>query len=497
MAFGDRFGNRPPRSLEEQTNSFASYLPTGRAWGAKNLPGTVMRGMLEGLAGELIRNEALITEFRDEIIPDETTLFIGEWEQALGIPDKCFTGRGTDDERRRDVLAKLASLGVQTAEDMRLLALRIYGISLTVTTPTKDETNVFPYTFNPSGGADPTGDAGSFFFNVSGKESRFQIIINYADTPVGSTFPYTFPIPFIERGVPIIECLFALLRPANVGFTQQIPIPTTSPVPTPTPPGFTKQLLSLDYDDSFYMESATAATVGITDTFSISIWAKNLETSPDPGNDGLYCIRTAAVTNSIDFTADLSSNDDINVAIINSVSSGRQNKTWTNVMDGGAGAPWKHYVLTWGGTATGTDPPGVDDLRLYVDGVNQGVADTVTTDSDGTSMTDTARDLRVGGRVGLNDRWFGPIYSAALFDKVLAPAEVTVLYNGGNARDRDVQTNDGAYVSATNLIHYNRLGFGVTDVEIGAEHVEGADLALEDNPDLMVTDADLITDIPV
>ncbi len=484
------------RSLIEQTNSLAAYLPTGRVWGAKHLPGTVMRGLIEGLAGELIRNEALIAEFRDQIIPDETTLFLGEWESALGIPDDCFTGRGTDDERRRDVLAKLASLGVQTAEDMRLLALRIYGIPLTVTTPTVDDVNVFPYTFNPTGDPDPTGDGGRFFFNVSDKESRFQIIINYEDTPVGSTFPYTFPIPFIERGVPIIECLFAKLRPANVGFTQQIPIPTTSPVPTPTSPGFIKQLKSLDFDDTFFMASTTAATVGITDTFSISIWAKNLETAADAGNDGLYCIRDAFAPDAIDMTADISSIDDLQVVIVNNASVGRQNKVWNNVIDGGAGAPWKHYVLTWGGTATGPGT-GPDDLHLYVDGVDQGVADTISIDLDGTGMTDKVRDIRVGGRVNADDRWRGPIYSSALWNRVLAPAEVTTLFNGGNARDFDVQTNDGGYVSASNLIHYNRLGFGITDIEIGDEYVPGADLALEDVPDATVDSTDLITDIPV
>ena len=494
MAFGDRFGKRPPRSLEEQTNSFASYLPTGRAWGAKNLPGTVMRGLLEGFAGELIRNEALIAEFRDEIIPDETNLFISEWEQALAIPDDCFTGAGTDDERRRDVLAKLASLGVQTAEDMRVLALSIYGIELIVTTPAIDDQNIFPYTFNLlEETPDPEGDAGTFFFNVSDKQSRFQIIIEYTNLPEPVVFPYTFPIPFLTREIAVIQCLFEKIRPANVGFTQQVLIPTQSSVPPPTGPGFSKQLKSLDFDDTFDMRSATAATVGITDTFSISVWAKNLETSPDAGNDGIYCIRSGAVPNSIDMTCEVSSNDNLQVVIVNSVSSARQNKVWDSVIEGGASAPWKHYVLTWGGDA-GT---GVDGLHLYVDGIDQGVADTVTSDLDGTSMTDTIREIRIGGRVGVNDRWLGPSYSGALWDKVLAPAEVTALFNGGNARDFDVQTNDGAYVSASNLIHYNRLGFGDTDVEIGTEYVVGADLALEDQPDLTVDGTDLITDIPV
>lgn len=224
------------RNLEEQTNSLANYLPSGRAFAAKNVEDTVTRGLLAGLSGELLRNAELVQEFRDQIIPDETVLFVDEWESALGIPDACFTGQGTIDERRADVLAKLASLGVQTAEDMRRLALQIYGIELTIRNPTRDPDNVFPYTFNPTGELDPGGDGGTFTFGLSDREARFQIVIEYDNLPEPVLFPLTFPIPFGTREVAVIECLLTKLRPANVGFTQEILLPTESPAPQPTPP---------------------------------------------------------------------------------------------------------------------------------------------------------------------------------------------------------------------------------------------------------------------
>jgi len=223
------------RTLEEQTNSLAAYLPLGKLWGAKNQEGTITRGLLEGLSGELIRNSALLAEYREEILPDRTVLFLSEWERALGIPDDCFTGIGTDDERRNDILAKLASLGVQSAEDMRILALQVYGVDITIRNPTRSEDYVFPYTFHPTGEADP-GDGGSFIFNLSDREARFQIIVEYHNLPTAVIFPYTFPLSFGSREANIIECLLTKLRPANVGFTQEILIGTETPVPPSIPP---------------------------------------------------------------------------------------------------------------------------------------------------------------------------------------------------------------------------------------------------------------------
>lgn len=234
------------RSLEEQTNSLAAYLPIGKLWGAAYQEGTVTRGLLAGLSGELLRNAALLEEFREQILPDRTTQFLDEWESALGIPDACFTGEGTDDERRNDILAKLASLGVQTSEDMRRLALTVYGIELTIRNPSRDPDNVFPYTFQPTGELDPGGDGGELVFNLSDREARFQIIIEYDNLPDPVLFPLTFPIPFGTRAVATIECLFAQLRPANVGFTQDVPIPSGSPAPQPEPPDLTTSTVSLE-----------------------------------------------------------------------------------------------------------------------------------------------------------------------------------------------------------------------------------------------------------
>lgn len=183
--------------VERLTNTLAYYLPTGRAWGAKNCEGTVVRSLLKGLAQELLRMEDAIQEFRDEILPDETVLFIDEWESALGIPDECFPGTGSIDERRRDVLVKLVALGVQTAGDFQTLA-NLMGVGLQM-----------------SNGADHYlhGKLPFIAFG-SDKESRFTIVVDF-DLTLPASFTYTFPIVFGEVTLAQIQCLFEKLKPAN------------------------------------------------------------------------------------------------------------------------------------------------------------------------------------------------------------------------------------------------------------------------------------------
>lgn len=245
--------------------------------------------------------------------------------------------------------------------------------------------------------------------------------------------------------------------------------------------------------------SGNEDAVGITDTFTISVWLKNEDLTPT-GSDTWYSIRaTGTDANSIDLKCALNSNNNVDLDVTDASLSLRQNRKWSAIIKGGASAMWRHIVVTWGGD-TGT---GVDGFHLYADGIDQGVG-TDTADLDGSGMTDTDRAIRVGGRIVTDDEWTGPIYSAALWDKVLNPTEIAGLYNGGNARDFDLQSDGGGYASSANLIHYNRLDGlgGTTDVEFGRDRAEtgvvppALGLSLEGNgttPD----DTDLTTDIPI
>ena len=185
-------------TVEQLTDSLAAHLPTGRAWlwKARQSNG---RDFLRGIGYELLRDENLLIQFWQQLDPRVTTDFITEWEAALGIPDDCFNPVGqTIEARRLYVTAKLASLGVQTADDFVSLAA-IFGVFCTVLAG---------------------GDYGAFALHFpvlvfgTAEDARFTIIVNF-DTPVGSNFPWAFAHPFLSGINEFIMCLFEHLKPAN------------------------------------------------------------------------------------------------------------------------------------------------------------------------------------------------------------------------------------------------------------------------------------------
>lgn len=181
-------------TLEQHTQALANYLPSGRLWAGKNLKDTNLRKLLEGLAQEMIRSEGYLKAFSDEYIPLDTEVFLEDWERVLGIPDGCFSGDGTLEQRKRDVLVKLASLGVQTVADFERLAT-YFGTTVTVI-PGND------YHISPG-----------FPFPVTDEESRYYIVIEFVNPNPG--FPYTFPFTFGGNEAPVLECLYRKLKPAN------------------------------------------------------------------------------------------------------------------------------------------------------------------------------------------------------------------------------------------------------------------------------------------
>ena len=183
---------------EAHAQSLANYLPNGILFEAKNINNSNFRQLLRGLAGELFTAQGYITEFENEYFPDRTNLFLSEWESALAIPDDCFTGAGSNDDRRRDILVKLSMLGVQTIDDFEGIA-EVYGVTLTVQPGI--EVASFPMSF-------PV-----IFFNTP-SDSRYTIVVNFP-LPTGGFFIYDFPINFGDATQSILKCLFQKLRPAN------------------------------------------------------------------------------------------------------------------------------------------------------------------------------------------------------------------------------------------------------------------------------------------
>lgn len=185
----------------EHTNSTASYLLDGLLMKAKYKEDSNYRKLLDSFSQTFIQLEHQINAVGRETFPDETIALIERWERDLGIPDDIFDTNGTLEERRNNVLLKLASLGVQTEEDFVYIAGLIGYDNIVITTGF--EVGVFPLNF-----------PNQCFGDV--KTTRFTVYIDVPKSLGIGFFPLEFPISFVSEQTNSLEKLFNLLKPANV-----------------------------------------------------------------------------------------------------------------------------------------------------------------------------------------------------------------------------------------------------------------------------------------
>lgn len=180
---------------DEQRAALVSWMPPGMAWVAFRITDTVAWKFLNGLAPEFVRLAQLIEDSRKTIPKtSNNTDFLLEWEFALGIPDDCLPATGSTEERWTHVLAKFASMNIQTNADWIALAA-IFGFVITV-----------------SGGIGSSLYPVGFF--ADDKEARNYIVVTF-DIVEPIAFPYTFPIQFEQNQTQIMECMFTKLKPVH------------------------------------------------------------------------------------------------------------------------------------------------------------------------------------------------------------------------------------------------------------------------------------------
>lgn len=186
-------------SKEEQATSLAQYLQNGRIFQLKNVVGSTLRKLLLGWSPELQRVEQKLKETSINHDINQTTLLIEEWEAAVGIPDDCFSGIGSIEKRRTDVLIKLG-VALVTEQDYIDLG-KLLGTKVKILHP--EEGIVFPLPF-------------PLQFGSSIKEARFTMIIELDKKFSECLFPIEFPVCFSSTPFPEIECIFRKFSPANV-----------------------------------------------------------------------------------------------------------------------------------------------------------------------------------------------------------------------------------------------------------------------------------------
>lgn len=117
--------------IEEHADIAADYLPNDVLFGGKKIDGANTRKFLKGCAHFFKKSEDALNQVSDEYDISKTTDFIEEWESWVGIPDECFDKSGTLDQRRKNVLFKMASANVQTEQDFIDMAAG-FGVVITI-----------------------------------------------------------------------------------------------------------------------------------------------------------------------------------------------------------------------------------------------------------------------------------------------------------------------------------------------------------------------------
>lgn len=186
------------RTSTEQTDVLAGYLRNDRLHTAKNIEGSNLRKVLIGLAVQWGAFRDSVNEVAYEYDPRNTTALIQEWETFVGIPDSCISNTGTLEQRRLNILLKLAGINATTKEQFENIAL-ILGY--TVVVETGIETSTFPLTLP--------------FILLSAGDAPFTIVVTLDASLQPSGFPFTFPFT-LNDGVPdALLCFFEKLKPAN------------------------------------------------------------------------------------------------------------------------------------------------------------------------------------------------------------------------------------------------------------------------------------------
>jgi len=186
------------RTKEQQADILAQYLRDDRLHQQKNKDGSVLRKILIGIASGWLDFRDKINEVVNEYNPKNTTALIEEWEEFVGIPDSCIPVASTLEQRRKNILLKLAGINATTAKQFKNIA-SILGYSIEVSNGVSIST--FPLTLP--------------FLLISDASAPFTIVITLPISAQTSGFPLTLPFSLSEQEPVILNCLFNKLKPAN------------------------------------------------------------------------------------------------------------------------------------------------------------------------------------------------------------------------------------------------------------------------------------------
>ncbi len=172
-------------------------LPQGMAWNTD--PSSNFYKVIDAMAQEFARVDAMCTLLVDESFPDTTLQLLPNWERVAGLPDECSELGDTIQVRRMNLLAKIAARGGQTIAYFIEVALKM-GFTITIS-----EYN--PFRVDYSAVEDGLNDEDwQFAFLVSAPEETV-VWFRSGGSAAGE--------PLATWGNERLECLINRLKPAH------------------------------------------------------------------------------------------------------------------------------------------------------------------------------------------------------------------------------------------------------------------------------------------
>ena len=191
---------KPPKDLDAAAVLLADHMPQGRAFGKKCEDGSVMSGLIKGIASDFMIVQEEIFELASQFDINLSVDLLPDWETSVGIPDDCIFQFTTLEKRRDRVVQRLRKVPLVTLDELQSFVDSFFPDDNIILKPGSE---VFTFEYD-------------FEFTFLGDVNEKFIII--AEIPVtGDGFEYTLEFEF--SGGPdtsMLECLLRKVLPANV-----------------------------------------------------------------------------------------------------------------------------------------------------------------------------------------------------------------------------------------------------------------------------------------
>ncbi len=186
------------------------------------------------------------------------------------------------------------------------------------------------------------------------------------------------------------------------------------------------------------------------EALAINDWIADFQGSTSSKNRMTFFTQSAGATGSM------------RLEVYDSTATVQKRRTYT------AGFPdgWHQFVVVFDDTVAAAS-----QLVTYKNG--SPLAGTINLDGDCQQDSDV-EDIATASASAGSGGWTGRVHSIALWDDLLSAAEVSAIYNSGDAHDFELDSDSGSYTSSADLVHWWRLG--LNKIDIGGDYAGALDL---------------------